>query len=691
MEEEMFNDQVQNNQIDDSEVGSKLFDAEFRGHTRKHHKRRNKIGKKSNVLHLSDLDALEDLKQRKSDEQVKTQSMLEKGDLEIIVQELCQIHQTSCGCVEPLQNDTSSDMQLDQAGTIDKEKLAAAVKMFVDRSLCNNMHSREDERVQKSREFMDALHKVSSNKDLLLKFLQDPNSLLVKQSIGFEESQLEKHPETNPLPRSTFLEEKIARSKTDDLVINQKPRKFFRRRSKSQEHFPLTESEKSQSSSKIVILRPGPATSRQPETQINVGSSMPSQYPVDNKINGERSQFSFTEIKRKLKHAIRKERQDTSPDGVTHKSRPENPRRHDIEKGVGGENAGWCSPNRNHFYMERFAKPSVSFKRGETIDKTSPTEATTGSGHLLPRVSNIYVEAKKHLLEMLSSGNDNTDLTGQKLPKSLGRILSFSEYNYSPSFSPRKDREESFPSTPMKLSPRAAPVHSAREGTRQLVEEDRDTHLKPSKSSSENQPCLSCENCEEKIEPPKESANVPHDHDQANIVEKTASSISDIIISKGILCSILFEMGYIIYACYCVHSGDCGCYITSAFCSGPVEIEDTTNTSCQEASEFPVSPIKGEAAEECNEDMLIQSPKMVSFMFLNALCDVCFYNRILQNEYSLHQIGTITVVPTLFLLLYVTCFMLQLIFLHSTCSFSGVNWRESNSKFSGHIIITLSP
>lgn len=543
MEEEMFKDQVQNNQIDDSEVGSKLFDAEFGGHTRKHHKRRNKIGKKSNVLHLSDLDALEDLNHSKSGEQVKTQSMIEKGDLEIIVQELCQIHQTSCGCIEHLQNDTSSDTQFDQAGTIDKEKLAAAVKIFVDRSLCNNMHSREDERVQKSTEFMDALHKVSSNKDLLLKFLQDPNSLLVKQSIGFEESQQEKHPETNPLSRSDFLEEQIARSKTDDLIINQKPRKFFRRRSKSQEHFPLTESEKSQSSSKIVILRPGPATLRKPETQINVGSSMPSHYPKDNKINSERSQFSFTEIKRKLKHAIRKERQDTAPDGIIHKSRPENPRRHDPEKVVSGENAGWCSPNRNHFYMERFAKPSVSFKRGETIDKSSPTEATTGNDHLQPRESDIYVEAKKHLLEMLSTGNDDTDLTGQKLPKSLGRILSFSEYNYSPSFSPRKDREESFPSTPMKLSPRV-PVHSAREGTRQLVEEDRDTHLNPSKSSSENQPCLPCENCEEKIEPPDESANAPHDHDQANIVEKTVSSITDMIISKGILCSMLFEIGY---------------------------------------------------------------------------------------------------------------------------------------------------
>lgn len=583
MEEEMFKDEDHNNQIDDSEVGSKLFDAEFGGHTRKHHKRRNKISKKSNVLDLSDLDAAEDLKHRKSCEQVKPHSVLDKSDLEIIVQELCQIHQTSCGCVEHLQNDNSSDVQLDQAGPVDKEMLAAAINMFVDQSLCNNMHSREDGRVQQTREFMDALHKVSSNKHLLLKFLQDPNSLLVKQSIGLEESQLEKHPEINPLPRYDFLEEKIARSKTDDL-INQKPRKFFRRRSKSQEHFPSTESEKSQSSSKIVILRPGSATSRQPETQINVGSSLPSHYPIDNKINGERSQFSFTEIKRKLKHAIRKDRQDTSTDGIIPKSRPENPRRRDIEKGVGGENAGWCSPNRNHFYMERFAKPSVSFRRGETIDKSSPTEATTGNDHLQPRVSNIYVEAKKHLLEMLSTGNDDTELTRQKLPKSLGRILSFSEYNYSPIFSPRKDREESFPSTPLKLSPRT-PVHSAREGTHQVVEEDRDTHLSPTKSSSENQSCLPCENHKEKIEPPNESANVPHDHDQANIVEKTVSSVSDMIISKG-----------------------------------SVEIEDATNTSsCQEANEFPlsssepsISPIKGDAAEECNEDRLIQSPKMES-------------------------------------------------------------------------------
>ncbi|KAI5647253.1 hypothetical protein M9H77_33258 [Catharanthus roseus] len=583
MEEEMFNDQGQKKQINDSDVGPKISDAEFGSHTRKYHKRRNKTSKKLADFHIFDSDTEEP---EKSCDQVQAEKTLDNSDLEIIIQELCQLHQKNSSYVGHLQSDHSSRMQLDQAGVVDEEKLTAAIKVFVDRSLCKSHHAREDGQLQHSTEIVDALHRLSSNKDLLFNFLQDPNSLLVKQNKGLEETEIEKDTETNPLPRSDFLKEKATQSKTDDL-INQKPRKFFRRRSKSQEHFPLTEREKCQSSNKIVILKPGPATLQQTDNEISTRSSMSSHNPTGNKIHGEKSQFSFTEIKRKLKQAIRKEKQDIFSDGTIHKSRPDNQKRHDFDKGVAGENIGWWSPNRNHFYIERFAKPSVSSKRGETIGRPNPTEATSADDYLKPKVSNIYLEAKKHLLEMLSSGNDDAELSSQKLPKSLGRILSFSDYSYSPSCSPRGSKEESAVSTPMKLSPRV--TAQSVNGNTKLVEENVNNHLSSSGQSSENLSCLPCENSEEKIESPNESASVAYDHSLSSLVEENPPSTSNITTSED-----------------------------------HVEIIETTDALIQEANEIPLASFEsstsvdiedviiGDAAEECDEDMLTQTVKMES-------------------------------------------------------------------------------
>ncbi|CAI9765973.1 unnamed protein product [Fraxinus pennsylvanica] len=113
----------------------------------------------------------------------------------------------------------------------------------------------------------------------------------------------------------------------------------------------------------------------------------------------------------------------------------------DNEKGASGEIVGWSSPNRDHFYSKRFAKSPTGFKSSEQLGKSKVNSAEMANetfNYQRKGASNIYMEAKKHLSEMLNNGDENAELGSRRLPKSLGRILSFAEYSDSPSYSPRK-------------------------------------------------------------------------------------------------------------------------------------------------------------------------------------------------------------------------------------------------------------
>ncbi|CAI9763989.1 unnamed protein product [Fraxinus pennsylvanica] len=55
---------------------------------------------------------------------------------------------------------------------------------------------------------------------------------------------------------------------------------------------------------------------------------------------------------------------------------------------------------------------------------------------------------------MLNNGGENAESGSRRLPKSLGLILSFAEYNDSPSCSPRKYGDDIFIIAKVRLSPR---------------------------------------------------------------------------------------------------------------------------------------------------------------------------------------------------------------------------------------------
>ncbi|KAI3743912.1 hypothetical protein L1987_56982 [Smallanthus sonchifolius] len=168
--------------------------------------------------------------------------------------------------------------------------------------------------------------------------------------------------------------------------VTRKNRNFFRRRSKSHECISFNDND----------------------------TPLPSNMANGFKVRHERSvsQFSFTEIKKKLKNAIGKSSRDSGC----------------LEKPVVDGNSGWSSPNRDHFYSERF---SYGFKQDTGSRLCKSERKLSGNeeiGDMSDRISNIYIEAKKHLHELLNNEDEDTELIVSH-SRTLGNLLSFPGYN----------------------------------------------------------------------------------------------------------------------------------------------------------------------------------------------------------------------------------------------------------------------
>ncbi|KAL3814832.1 hypothetical protein ACJIZ3_016100 [Penstemon smallii] len=437
MEEEMFSEQGPTNQLNDSEMDTGQSGSNQDYNMKNNNKRNNRTCYKYSDLDVSELDEV--LEQKPSD----------NLDLQTVIEELSQINQRST-------NGFHSDLDVPSGQTFTvEEKLVAAVKLFVEQKLSNSEHFEEE---SFSKEFMEALQTLSTNKSLL-KLLGDPNSVLVKLIKDLEDARLKKDQAPGSLSGSNLSEENPVMN--SDKLPSRKHHNFFRRRSKSLESFLMGEDKSGQSSSKIVILKPGPVGPQTPETDMD--------YKMHNERNT--SQFSFTEMKRKLRHAMGKERNGISPNGLVLKVNvsPKHQNRNNCEKGATGEYFGWSSPNRNHFYTERFTKVSRSKDKGS---------------EMVDGVSNIYIEARKHLSEIVNNGENAESMTGQ-LAKSLGRILSLPEYNSSLCCSPRKDGDENFITSQMRLSPCGIVKNNV------------------SGQNLGSQQCISCSNSNDEVQSPK--------------------------------------------------------------------------------------------------------------------------------------------------------------------------------------------
>ncbi|TYI11864.1 hypothetical protein ES332_A09G236000v1 [Gossypium tomentosum] len=443
LEEERSGKQVVKNEVNNTEFEAKQFDSVQGDDGRKNRKRKNKTRKKSSGTSL-DIDAAENLLSEVScqdkSEQPQTTSSL---DMDSLMKEFSrQIHRKRINRVNHDQP-AEGHMQPNPKSSCFEERLSEVIKFLVSQKLIDRNQLTEDGELQASKEVMDVLRISSLDEELFLKLLRDPNSL-VKYVQNMPDSQL-KDEESKPRAVSKFSHNIHVGLRQLNEPVNTKQRNFFRRKSKSQDGNSISEA-----SSKIVILKPGPITS---ETGSSFGSSPESRYTVRPKKPNEKvgSHYFLSEIKRKWKHAMGIEQKRNPTDGISRKLSSEQQR--SGNNGGVKEHIGMSSPTKDHFFIERIASPSFGVKKGEKPSKLKGFELGTESEITdFSRHYNLYIEAKKHLSEMILNGDENVDLSCQKVSKSLGRILSLPEYNLSPFGSPRRNSESSFTTAQMRFT-----------------------------------------------------------------------------------------------------------------------------------------------------------------------------------------------------------------------------------------------
>ncbi|RDX73404.1 hypothetical protein CR513_46995, partial [Mucuna pruriens] len=401
-------------------------------------KRKKKSRKKSRDMDHHDLNLDATLKSEFSHNQHSRQQSKDNLDLDKIMDDFCHVE---AACSTMHDNDGKIDAQSNQKHVI-SENLANAINEVVNQMVLNGKDVPEDGQFLSSRELMEALQVISSDKQLFLKLLQDPNSHLLKYIQELENAQGKGDKECSSITGSNCSEQELVNLKQTRENANRKHRSFFRKRVKSQSKDPTNENGKTEFSNRIVILKPALTGMQISESGDTLDSSLDSHDIVHYKGPSVRvgSHFSLTEIKRKLKHAMGKERHG-NPEVISQKLPVE--RQKKVPRGKSKDNAGMRSPNKDHFFIEKIARPMFDVVKGNKTGTLKDAELNVEheSGTPVQRVSNIYIEAKKHLCEMLDNADENTNISSRQIPKTLGRILSLPEYNFSPLESPGRDLE----------------------------------------------------------------------------------------------------------------------------------------------------------------------------------------------------------------------------------------------------------
>ncbi|KAK0582382.1 hypothetical protein LWI29_024960 [Acer saccharum] len=534
IEEEMISEQDSKREINDIEVEPKDSDSEQGSHKKKTRKRLKRNRKKS-CDSTHDLDSPGNLKSEQPGHQNSEYEFISSLDIDNIMEEFC--HQIRQKSIDYVKHDQPGELHVHSnlKNPDFEEKLKEAIKLLISQKLVKGKHFTEDGEFHPSKELMDALQILGSDRELFVKHLQDPNSPLVKSIQNFPDEQLEKDKDSKSLAENNLLDQGLGNPRQSDELVNRKQRKFLRRKVKSQGKDPSNEDKTSQASNRIVILKPGPTGMQNQETASSVGLSPESHYIIRNKGTSERngSHFFLTEIKRRLKNAMGKEHQRISTDRTSKGSSYECQNVGDRNRGT-KENIGMSSPSKDHFFMEKIARP-VSAKKGDKTGKLKDDELNTVHKTAdLPnqRASNIYLEAKKHLSEMLGNGDENPDSSSGRIPRTLGTILSLPEYNISPVGSPGRKWDPSFVTAQMRFldTDNSQKVNEIASSLEQGSHVD---HLGQITEILATQPCISDDGTDNKGESPNLNSNILDEQIQDIEVEKISSFIGDEMSSKG--------------------------------------------------------------------------------------------------------------------------------------------------------------
>ncbi|CAI8607292.1 unnamed protein product [Vicia faba] len=411
IEEEMFTDRNAGKDINNSERRKILLKLDS--------KRKKKSDEKKRDM-TDDLNLDATSKSETSHRQHSRKQSKDSLDLDTIIEEFCNL-KGICSMMHGNDEEVEKHAQPNQKQkhAVSEKCSRDAIREFVNQMMLNGKDPVEARKFLFSDELMEALQLISSDKELFLAFLQNPNPLVLKCVQEFENSQ--RANENNS-------EQDHGDKEQTNEIVNHKKHNFFRKKAKSQSKNSTNENGNTNISNRIVILKPGSVGLENSETGNNLASCLESH---DNaKYNGPSmrgsSHFSLTEIKKKLKQAIGKERHG---------------------KNFGKDNVGMRSPNKDHFFIEKITRPMTVVTKGDKTGTNKDSEAVVDCEkgvYSKQGVSNLYIEAKKHLSEMIGSEDENMDLSSRQISKTLGRIISFPDYNFSPFGSPGRNWEDRF-------------------------------------------------------------------------------------------------------------------------------------------------------------------------------------------------------------------------------------------------------
>ncbi|KAL5143811.1 Protein TRM32 [Glycine soja] len=528
IEEEMIIDQDEIKDQGNADVESKQSRLGHEDPPKKESKRKKKSRKKSRDMDSHDLNSAATLKSEFSHKQHSRQQSKDNLDLDKIMNDFCHV-EAACSMMND--NDGKIDAQSNQKHAI-SENLANAIHEFANQMRLNGKDLPEDGQFLSSRELMEALQVISSDKQLFLKLLQDPNSHLLKYIQELESAQGRGGKECSSVVSSNCSEQEFVNLKETREISNRKHRNFFRKRVKSQPKDSTNENGKTEFSNRIVILKPALTGMQISESGNNLASSLDSHDIAQYRNPSVRvgSHFSLTEIKRKLKHAMGKERHG-NPELIPRKLPVE--RQNKVPRGKCKDNAGMRSPNKDHFFIEKIARPMFDVVKGNKTGTLKDSELNVEHESGIPNqsVSNIYIEARKHLCEMLDNADESTNISSRQMPKTLGRILSLPEYNFSPLESPGRDLEHH--------SVTAQARFSSSDKTREVSEDN----LSPKPATcigladqeinkSEKQSNICDESSNNKVQEIKTVSNLSHDVDHVDTSE-ARYPVRDEIVTEG--------------------------------------------------------------------------------------------------------------------------------------------------------------
>ncbi|WVZ86712.1 hypothetical protein U9M48_033456 [Paspalum notatum var. saurae] len=290
----------------------------------------------------------------------------------------------------------------------------------------------------RSKEFVDALQLLSSNKELFLMLMQDPSSRLLEclqnlyMSLGSTKLECEEYDkETEWQGMTHSLEQPL----TSPSKVERRQNSFFKE-DKLVMRKPSKLNDSSRGLSRIVILKPSPARSH-----TSLISSSATSSPLSNHIDLQFQEasdkpdrhFSLRELKRRLRFAVsdnRKDHQLNSMTSTSHKAEA------DSSKQFPATSMSESVASTDSSDSKGVEEPSIVDKKTVPEDSGYRTrnDVTHGVG------SFSYEKAKMYIIERLNDQGEESFQIVQK-SESFERLISLPENGtFAPIHCPQEEK-----------------------------------------------------------------------------------------------------------------------------------------------------------------------------------------------------------------------------------------------------------